>query len=64
MSDRVAVIDAGTIVETGPAAVVTSAPSHPYTRALLDAVPATRPSERREDSRSATPPGEAAPLSR
>jgi ABC-type glutathione transport system ATPase component len=64
MSDRVAVIDAGTIVETGPASVVTSAPSHPYTRALLDAVPATRPSERREGSRPASPPGEAAPLSR
>ncbi|MGI8716064.1 MAG: oligopeptide/dipeptide ABC transporter ATP-binding protein [Solirubrobacteraceae bacterium] len=46
MSDRLAVIYAGTIVETGPTPVVTSRPSHPYTRALLDAVPATRPSER------------------
>ena len=64
MSDRVAVIDAGEIVETGPASVVTSAPSHPYTRALLDAVPATRPSERREAPRAAEPPGEAAPVSR
>ncbi|HEX3835072.1 MAG TPA: oligopeptide/dipeptide ABC transporter ATP-binding protein [Solirubrobacteraceae bacterium] len=46
MSDRLAVIYAGTIVEEGAAPLITSAPSHPYTRALLDAVPATRPSER------------------
>jgi oligopeptide/dipeptide ABC transporter ATP-binding protein len=46
MSDRLAVIYAGRIVETGPAAVVTAAPSHPYTRALMDAVPAVRPQER------------------
>ena len=50
MSDRLAVIYAGKIVETGPASLVTSAPSHPYTRALLDAVPVTQPSERREPS--------------
>jgi oligopeptide/dipeptide ABC transporter ATP-binding protein len=47
MSDRLAVIYAGKIVETGPASLVTSAPSHPYTRTLLDAVPATQPSGRR-----------------
>jgi oligopeptide transport system ATP-binding protein len=46
MSDRLAVIYAGKLVETGPTALVTSAPSHPYTRALMDAVPATTPSER------------------
>jgi oligopeptide/dipeptide ABC transporter ATP-binding protein len=48
MSDRLAVIYAGRIVEAGPAAQVTATPAHPYTRALLDAVPATRPSERAE----------------
>jgi oligopeptide/dipeptide ABC transporter ATP-binding protein len=49
MSDRLAVIYAGKIVESGPTALVTSAPSHPYTRALMDAVPATTPSERHLD---------------
>jgi oligopeptide/dipeptide ABC transporter ATP-binding protein len=50
MSDRLAVIYAGKIVETGPAARLTANPSHPYTRVLLDAVPATRPSERRTEA--------------
>jgi ABC-type glutathione transport system ATPase component len=47
MSDRLAVIYAGQIVETGDAARITAAPRHAYTRTLLEAVPATRPSERR-----------------
>jgi oligopeptide/dipeptide ABC transporter ATP-binding protein len=46
MSDWLAVIYAGTIVETGSTELISRSPSHPYTRALLDAVPATRPSER------------------
>ncbi len=57
MSDRLAVIYAGTIVETGPAERITAAPRHPYTRALLEAVPATRPSERhRAQPAAAAPP--------
>jgi peptide/nickel transport system ATP-binding protein len=39
MSHRVAVIHHGEIVETGDADTVTSAPGHPYTRALLLAAP-------------------------
>ena len=50
MSDRLAVIYAGKIVETGQAAELTANPTHPYTRTLLDAVPATRPSERRTET--------------
>jgi oligopeptide/dipeptide ABC transporter ATP-binding protein len=34
-ADRVAVMYAGRIVETGPAAAVLSAPAHPYTQGLL-----------------------------
>jgi oligopeptide transport system ATP-binding protein len=38
-ADRVAVMYAGTIVETGPVAEVFTDPRHPYTRGLLDSVP-------------------------
>jgi oligopeptide/dipeptide ABC transporter ATP-binding protein len=37
--DRILVMYAGQVVEEGPAADIISAPRHPYTRALLDAVP-------------------------
>ncbi|MBW6399329.1 ABC transporter ATP-binding protein [Roseomonas sp. HJA6] len=37
--DRIAVMRHGSIVEIGPAAQIFSAPSHPYTKALFDAVP-------------------------
>ncbi|MFZ4408405.1 MAG: ABC transporter ATP-binding protein [Paracraurococcus sp.] len=39
IADRVAVMYLGTIVEVGPAEQVFGAPRHPYTRALLAAVP-------------------------
>ncbi|WP_280434722.1 ABC transporter ATP-binding protein [Nocardia carnea] len=39
MADRVAVLAQGRIVETGVREKVLSAPDHPYTRRLLDAVP-------------------------
>src|SRR5271170_251254 len=45
IADAIAVMYAGTIVELGPAARLLEAPRHPYTRALLAAVP--RPGTRR-----------------
>ena len=45
ISDRIAVLLRGEIVETGPTERVTSAPEHPYTRRLLMATPVTDPDE-------------------
>jgi len=39
VADRIAVMYLGRIVEVGPAAEITEDPTHPYTRALLGAVP-------------------------
>ncbi|MET9764830.1 dipeptide/oligopeptide/nickel ABC transporter permease/ATP-binding protein [Streptomyces sp. NPDC006372] len=52
-ADRVAVMYAGTVVETGPVGEVFGTPHHPYTRGLLASVPA----EQRRGSRLSSIPG-------
>jgi ABC-type oligopeptide transport system ATPase subunit len=46
------VMKAGEIVECAPAELVCSDPRHPYTRALLDAVPIPSPNRARSRPRS------------
>lgn len=48
ISDRIAVMYLGHIVEEGPADRVYSLPAHPYTKALLEAVPLLDPAKQRE----------------
>ena len=48
LSHRIAVMEAGQIVEAGDADEVYLRPQHPYTRALLDAEPIPDPSHQRE----------------
>ena len=48
VSDRVVVLFAGQVVETGPASTVLHNPAHPYTQRLLSAVPIPDPKQRRK----------------
>jgi oligopeptide/dipeptide ABC transporter ATP-binding protein len=51
ISDRISVMYLGDLVETGPADEVYKHPLHPYSRALLSAVPHPVPGERPDRTR-------------
>jgi peptide/nickel transport system ATP-binding protein len=50
LADRVMVMYLGQVVEIGPVGQLYSAPRHPYTKALLSAVPSMDPAKRTERS--------------
>lgn len=56
ISDRIAIMYAGRIVETGPSRQVLSSPRHPYTHGLLESVPGFRPRHGRLSSIGGTVP--------
>jgi oligopeptide/dipeptide ABC transporter ATP-binding protein len=47
IADRVAVMNLGVIVETADAQALFAAPRHPYSRALLSAIPVPKPQAKR-----------------
>ena len=55
MADRVSVMYAGQVVETATAAALFAAPTHPYTRGLLDCIPI--PGKLRRDAPLGSIPG-------
>ncbi|NMG37767.1 ABC transporter permease subunit [Chelativorans sp. ZYF759] len=56
LCDRIAVMYAGRIVETGPTEQILADPAHPYTRKLIDCVPVLGEPERRLDAIQGLPP--------
>jgi peptide/nickel transport system ATP-binding protein len=56
IADRVAVMYAGRIVESGPVAQILSAPTHPYTAGLLASTVHGQPRERDIDAIPGSPP--------
>ncbi|MFA1539290.1 dipeptide ABC transporter ATP-binding protein [Actinomadura monticuli] len=62
IAHRVAVMHMGRIVEAGPVHEIYRAPAHPYTRALLDAVPRPVPGRRGRVLLRGEPPDPMSPL--
>lgn len=66
LADRIAVMYLGRVVEEGPAERIVEAPLHPYTKALLSAVPVPNPTVQRSRRRTVLtgdPPNPARPPS-
>ncbi len=61
MCDRVAVMYAGRLVESGPVKQIFNAPAHPYTRALLESIPRLGDGRQRLTAIDGQPPDPAAP---
>ena len=63
ISDRIAVMYLGRIMELGPSAAIIGAPRHPYTEALLSAVPTIRSQSRQRIVLSGEMPSPVSPPS-
>jgi oligopeptide transport system ATP-binding protein len=62
ISDRVAVMYLGKVVELGPAVDVIERPQHPYTRALVSAIPTPNPDVERTRQRIVLPGDPPSPI--